>query len=95
MITAYIKDDYAKDPELRKRHSAWLAYEHTQQVLATLEVSARAHVPVTSGISADDKLVILGRLQGMQWIIDTIRSLDAPYRASVSPDESFEVSPTK
>jgi hypothetical protein len=95
MITVYSADEYGKIEELRKAHTRWLEDSHTINVLATMEIGSRAHLVQTKGMSTEDKLVELGRIQGMQFVIDKIRSLDAPYRPAIMPQENFDVPPVK
>ena len=94
MIQVYAASDYAKDTELRKRHTTWLNDPHTQAVLNTLECGSRGHSFVTDGKPTDDKLVILGRIQGITWVLDKIKSLDTPIRPNVEAQEDFKADPT-
>jgi hypothetical protein len=95
MITVLTEKDYSTDPELRKAHTAWLNNIHTQRVLATMNAGTRAHNIKPEGPNTDDKLIAFGKAQGMQFVLDKIQSLDAPYRAAHQPDENFNTDPTK
>jgi len=95
MIQVYVERDYSQDPELRKRHTAWLEDPHTQNVLSTMEYGSRAHQIRTSGMPTDDKLVKLGFIQGVQFALDKIRSLDVAQRSIQEPNENFVTDPTQ